>query len=252
MVLSILGRKYRKHASKQYSRKVARKTVKTRRARFERVKTRKWGEITYPKGTKPVVVEVSFNGGQPLIISGLGIKSEKDVEIIKRALIRKAEKEIPEDRKVEFTIHFPKTRRKPIRFVTVGGQPVQPRIIYHPKGFTIPEELKKDIKEEWRKHPRRKTATDLEAMAYLMSASGAAPLSPEYSRIYLHLARKYFIRKHGAKAIKGGLSFLNQYRSLSDFEKRELQKLKDWIWKQQQKDLKERMKVAKQLKKETS
>ena len=30
------------------------------------------------------------------------------------------------------------------------------------------------------------------------------------------------------------LSFPNQYRSLSDFEKRELQKLKDWIWKQQQ------------------
>jgi len=38
----------------------------------------------------------------------LGIKSEKDVEIIKQVLVRKAEKEIPEDRKVELTIHFPK------------------------------------------------------------------------------------------------------------------------------------------------
>jgi len=54
------------------------------------------------------------------------------------------------------------------------------------------------------------------------------------------------------KRLKAAYPSLNQYRSLSDFEKRELQKLKDWIWKQQQKDLKERMKVAKQLKKETS
>ena len=242
---------YRRKPKRQYSRS------RGSRLRLATLKTRKWGVVTYPKGTKPIVVEVKVEGVadknpavQTLVIKeGLGVKEEAEIPLLVEALKEKAKRELAVDQKAEFSIHFPKTRKKPVKFVAVGEQPLQPRIVLHPLSREISEQLKEDIKKEWEKHPKRKTATDLEAMAYLSSASLVAPLDREHTRIYLHLARKY-LKSKGWKKFKGGMAFLESYRSLSDYEKHLLQRLKDWIWKQQQKDLAERRKRAKQLLKE--
>jgi len=238
---------YRRRAGKQYSR--------NRRAiRLESLKTRKWGVVKYPKGTKPVVVEAKVEGMigrrpyvQTVVIKeGVGITKETDIPAVIKVLQEKAENELPADTKAEFSIYLPKTRKKPVKFVALGGQPLELRLVVPSGGFEVPEELRKDIRKEWRKHPNRKTATDLEAMAHLMSASALAPLDTEHARIYLYLARKY-LKSKGWKSLKGSLAFLNKNKSLSENEKRLLQKLKDNIWKDQQRDLAERRKRARQL-----
>lgn len=218
------------------------------------MKTRKWGVIKYPKGTRPVVIEAKIEGmigRRPyvrtvVIKEGVGITKETDIPVIIKMLQEKTKNELPADTKAEFSIHFPKTRKKPVKFVAIGGQPLEPRLVLPSGGFDIPEELREDIKKEWKKHPNRRTATDLEAMAHLMSASALGPLDAEHTRIYLYLARKY-LKSKGWKNFKGSMAFLNEYKSLSENEKRLLQKLKDHIWKEQQKDLAERRKRARQL-----
>jgi hypothetical protein len=226
---------------------------------METLRSRKWGIVKYPKGTKPVVVEVTSIVGATkgvkahretvVLKEGLGIKRKEDVPALIKALEEKVKKELPIDAKAEFSIHFPKTRKKPVKFTTVGGLPSEPRILYFTGGYDIQEELKEDIKKEWKRHPKRKTATDLEVMAYIMSASGAGPLDGYHTRIYLHLFRKY-LKSKGWKKFEGSMSFLNEHKSLSDYEKRLLQGLKDWIWKRQQKDLAERKRHAKKILKE--
>jgi hypothetical protein len=249
-----LGRElsYRRKSRRQYSLR-----KKGSRSRLVTLKTRKWGVIAYPKGTKPVVVEVKIEGAvgknpsvQTVVIKeGLGVKRETEIPILVKALREKAKRELAADQKAEFSIHFPKTRKKPVKFVAAGTQPLQPRIIYHPHGGEPPRQLKEDIKKEWKKHPKRKTATDLEALAYLSSSSLTAPLDGEHTRIYLYLSRKY-LKSKGWKKFDGSMAFLKEHKLLSDYEKRLLQKLKDWIWKQQQKDLAERKRRAKRLLKE--
>ena len=108
-----------------------------------------------------------------------------------------------------------------------------PKIVYYPP-WIPPENLIQEIKEEFKKNPNRKTASDLEAMVYLHTASLAQPLNSQACRIYFYLFRKY-LKKHGWKKFEGNLSFLNQYKTLSAYDKRELSKLEEWIFKQQQK-----------------
>jgi len=260
---------YRRRAGKKYSRN-------RRAVRLESLKTRKWGVIKYPRGTKPVVVEAKVEGMmgrkpyvQTVVIKeGVGITKETDIPAVIKVLQEKAENELPADTKAEFSIYLPKTRKKPVKFVALGGQPLELRLVVPSGGFEVPEELREDIRKEWRKHPNRKTATDLElredirkewrkhpnrktatdleVMAYLMSASALGPLDTEHVRIYLYLARKYLKSKEW-KSFMGSLAFLNEYKSLSNYEKRLLQKLKDNIWKDQQRDLVERRKRARQL-----
>ena len=241
---------YRKPAGSRYRPK--RKNVAT-----ATLKTRKWGAVTYPKGTKPVVVEVKIEGlvnRRPAVQTfvwkeGIGIKNESEISELAKALSEKARRELPADQKAEFSIHLPKTREKPVKFVAVGEQPLEPRLVVPSGGFDIPDELREDIRKEWKKHPNRKTATDLEAMAHLMSTSALGPLDSEHTRIYLYLARKY-LKSKAWRSFKGSTAFLNEYKSLSENEKRLLQKLKDHIWKLQQKDLAARKRHAKQLLKE--
>jgi len=242
---------YRKPAGSQYRPKRKNVAVAT-------LKTRKWGAVTYPKGTKPVVVEAKIEEGtigrrqrsyvRTVIIKGVGITKETDIPIVQHLLREKAKNELPADAKAEFSIHFPKTRKKPVKFVAVGGQPLEPRLVAPFGGYDIPEEMREDIKKEWKKHPNRKTATDLEAMAYLHSLSAIGPLDTEHTRIYACLMREYL--KSKGKKFKGKLAFLNEHKSLSEYEKRLLQKLKDRIWNAQQRDLAERRKRAKRLLKE--
>ncbi|MEM2922480.1 MAG: hypothetical protein QXF26_09225 [Candidatus Bathyarchaeia archaeon] len=210
--------------------------------------TRKWGKISYPKGTSPVVVEVIADGYSSQIGS-LGYRKESDLKKIEEALERKAKAELRKDQKADITIHFPKQRKKPVNLSVVGEQPITPPVIHYPS-WQPPEDLIKDVKDEMAKNPNRKTASDLEAMAYLNTASLAAPLSEEWGRIYFYLTREY-LESRGWKKFEGSMKFLDEYKSLSIHDQREMKSLKDWIFKQQQKILAERRKHAEKLEKET-
>jgi hypothetical protein len=204
-----------------------------------RIKTRYWGEVLYPKGTKPVVAEIKVGGSEPAVFKeGLGYKTPSDLEAIRKGLEIKAKGELAQDQKADIELKFPNTHRAPIKFSVVGEQPLRPRIINYPGGWGPPEGIVEDIKKELQ-NPKRKTASDVEVVAYLSSASLAFPLSEEWIRIYLYLARNYFKAK-GWKKFDGSMSFLNEYKSLREDDKRELQRLKDWIFEQQKKDLAER------------
>jgi len=210
------------------------------------LKTKKWGTVSYPKGTKPVVVEVKTNGYSSQI-KGLGYKKDSDIKVLKKALEQKGKRELEKHQKAEYVINFPKTRRKPVKFIVVGGQAITPPIIHHPS-WPPPENLVKEIKEEMRKNPSRKTASDLEALAYMQSASGVGPFDDTGYRITFYLFRKY-LKKKGWKKFEGSMAFLNQYKTLSDHDQRMLNRLKEQIFRDQQKILKEREKHSWKLRK---
>ena len=98
-----------------------------------KIKTRRWGEVCYPKGTKPVVAEVNVAGSEPTVIKeGLGYKKPSDIEAIKEALEIKAKRELAQDQKAEVELKFPKELKAPVKFSVVGEQPLKPRIINYP------------------------------------------------------------------------------------------------------------------------
>jgi hypothetical protein len=116
---------------------------------------------------------------------------------------------------------------------------VSPRTIYYPS-WTPPEHFVAELKEEMKQNPNRKTASDTEAMVYLSTASMANPMSEEWSRIYFHLFYNYLKRKK--IPINADMRFLSENKTLRNSDRRELERLKKWIFEQQQKDLKERIK----------
>ncbi|RLF98115.1 MAG: hypothetical protein DRN49_06425 [Thaumarchaeota archaeon] len=223
--------------------------AKTRKVKLQSKRTRRWGVVKYPRGTKPLVAEVEIEGRKFVFKEGLGYKKPEEIQQLLEALIQKVKLEVQRDKLFKITIHFPGTRRKPVSVEVQGGQPLRPRIIHHP-GWPPPPELIEDIKAEWEKprNKRRKTATDLEALAYLNTFSMATPLNMEGYAIYCHLTYKY-LKKKGWKDsdIKKTMPWLLEHKRLSDVEKRELEKLKDWIYKQQMKDLKQREKRAREI-----
>jgi hypothetical protein len=141
-----------------------------------------------------------------------------------------------------------KKRRAPItgkieakRRGEVSRQPPRPRIIHYP-GWPPPEAVLGDARRELDK-PNRRTASDVEAMAYLSSASLSAPLSDQWCRIYFYLARKY-LRGKGWKNFKA-MKFLDEHKTLREGDERELRRLKSWIYEQQMGDLAERRRTEK-------
>jgi len=80
-------------------------------------------------------------------------------------------------------------------------------------------------------------ATDAEVLAYLHTASLAAPLSPEWCRIYFHLFARY-AGEEQARRILG--PFLPS--ELSPDEERELRKLRRWLRRQAIERFTEKMK----------
>ena len=81
-------------------------------------------------------------------------------------------------------------------------------------------------------------STDVEALAYLYTASLAQPLPNEYSEIYFYLTRKS-LEKQGKKEIP---DFLKDYEKLDDYKMSLLDELKGEIWNAQEKAYKERVK----------
>lgn len=223
-------------------------SIKSKSVAKSVMNTKKWGKISHPKGSNPIVIEVK-TGGTSQLIEGLGISKNADKSVIQnelavlqKALEKKCGDELRKDQKAEILIHFPKSRRKPFSFSAVGHQPITAPVIYNP-GWTPPDAIVKDIKAEMLKNPNRKTASDLEAMAYLSTASQAAPITEQYARIYFYTARNY-LRTKGYKNKKfgKGIEFLDENKSLRPDDQRELRRLKDWIFRQQQKVLCERKK----------
>ena len=120
-------------------------------------------------------------------------------------------------------------------------QPLRPRVIHYP-GWPPPEAVLGDARIELDR-PNRKTASDVEAMAYLSSASLSAPLSDQWCRIYFYLTRKY-LRGKGWKNFDA-VKFLDEHKTLREDDERELRRLKNWIYEQQMRDLAERRRTEK-------
>ena len=231
---------YRKTAKQQYA------TLKISVKGLAKVKTKRWGEVRYPKGTKPVVAEIKIAGSEPTVIKeGLGYKKPSDIEAINEAFEKNVKNELAQDQKADVELKFPSDRKDPVRFSVVGEQPLKPKIINYPGGWGPPEGLVEDIRKELQ-NPKRKTASDVEVAAYLSSASLAGPLSEEWTRIYLYVTRGY-LKSKGWKKFDGSMKFLDESKTLREDEQRELKRLRDRIFERQQKDLVERRKQAKKI-----
>ena len=96
----------------------------------------------------------------------------------------------------------------------------------------VTEEMKHRIRISRLSEPFTNTATDYECMVYLHTASLAAMPSERTCRIYEYL----FSQAYPEQAKKIGV-----YRNeLNDPEKRELVRLKSWIYEQQMKSIRQK------------
>jgi hypothetical protein len=82
-------------------------------------------------------------------------------------------------------------------------------------------------------------ATDIEALAYLYTASLSGPIPDEYSEIYFYLTMKS-LKWQGKKEIP---DFLKDYEMLYDYKMSILDELKSEIWNAHEKAYKERLKA---------
>jgi hypothetical protein len=89
----------------------------------------------------------------------------------------------------------------------------------------VTDEMKNNILTERLANANSETATDMEAMVYLHTASLATPLGHEMVNVYSYLFSKYYPEQ--AKEIG------NYTDRIGENEQRELRKLKDWIYKKQ-------------------
>jgi len=89
------------------------------------------------------------------------------------------------------------------------------------------------------------TGTDAEATAYLFTASLTAPISEQWTRIYMYVAGKTM-----AKFKKAELPEDIKVDSLSDYDMQELNKLKEWLYRQRTRARQEREKAERRLRKE--
>ena len=69
------------------------------------------------------------------------------------------------------------------------------------------------------------TGTDAEACAYLYTAGLTVPMDHDWSQIYLHIAGKTYAR-HNGNQVPDDI----QVESLNDYQLRELNRLKVWLY----------------------
>lgn len=100
-----------------------------------------------------------------------------------------------------------------------------PVIAYKGWEDAVTDEMKNNILTERLAHAASETATDIEAMVYLHTASLATPLGREMENVYSFLFSKYYTKQ--AKEIGVYLE------KISETEQRELSKLKKWIYDRQ-------------------
>ncbi len=98
-------------------------------------------------------------------------------------------------------------------------------------GDTLPEWLKNTITLERLEMNMRAlkgeemTGTDAEACAYLYTAGLTAPMDHDWSQIYLYIAGKTYARHNGNQVPED-----IQVESLNDYQLRELNRLKAWLY----------------------
>lgn len=122
-------------------------------------------------------------------------------------------------------------------FINLLRSLTDPLVLFHATdGDLIPEDLKFHIELERMKQTMKagiegdiEKATDLEAMAYLMSASFAYPLHSDWVNVYSYLVHNY-IKKWKKQEIP---DFLKEHDRISDYERKLLNDLKIWIRKKQ-------------------
>lgn len=100
-----------------------------------------------------------------------------------------------------------------------------PVVAYKGWEDAVTDEMKNNILTERLANASSETATDLEAMVYLHTASLATPLGREMVDVYSYLFSKYYPEQ--AKQIG------NYAEKLDETEQRELTKLKKWIYDRQ-------------------
>lgn len=89
------------------------------------------------------------------------------------------------------------------------------------------------------------TGTDAEATAYLYTASLTAPMGEHWSRIYLYVAGKTMAR-HNKTELPEDI----KVDSLSDYDMQELNRLKEWIYRQRTKARQEKGRAERRKEKE--
>lgn len=100
-----------------------------------------------------------------------------------------------------------------------------PVVAYKGWEDAVTDEMKNNILTERLANASSETATDLEAMVYLHTASLATPLGSELTNVYSFLFSKYY--PEPAKEI--GI----YAEKIAENEQRELTKLKKWIYDRQ-------------------
>lgn len=87
----------------------------------------------------------------------------------------------------------------------------------------ILERLIENMKENRGEQP---TGTDAEATAYLYTASLTQPMDHDWTKIYLYLAGKTYARANQGKEVPEDI----KVESLNDDQTRELNRLKEWLY----------------------
>jgi len=119
-------------------------------------------------------------------------------------------------------------------------------IVLHPGWREVPEHLIEEIMIQRRQQAERGEkgeATDAEILAYLYTASLAAPMDHEYVNIYMHLLQKYLDQKKIERP-----DFLREDVELSEYEQGLLRELRRWIWSRAERAWKKNRKKLKKQK----
>jgi len=127
-------------------------------------------------------------------------------------------------------------------------------IIVMPGGWgdTLPDWLKSQITLERLvvnmelTKGKQPTGTDAEATAYLYTASLTAPMTEQWTRIYLYVAGKTLSEFNKGVELPEDI----KVDSLSDYDMRELNRLKEWLYRQRTRARQESEKAERRLRKE--
>ena len=128
-------------------------------------------------------------------------------------------------------------------------------IIVFPRGWgdTLPEWIKTQITLERlienMNEPQQvgePTGTDAEATAYLYTASLTAPMSEDWTKIYLYVAGKTYARANRGGEVPEDI----KVESLNEGQLADLNCLKEWIYSQRTRARQERERAGRRQKKE--
>lgn len=105
------------------------------------------------------------------------------------------------------------------------------------------ERLVENMKQAQGQEP---TGTDAEATAYLYTASLTAPMTEQWTRIYLYVAGKAMSKFNKERKLPEDIKI----DSLSDYDMQELNRLKEWLYRQRTRARQDRERVERRRKKE--